>query len=865
MNEKTKIPSMPHAFFKWYCKKDLYEEMHGDLEEFYYERIEELGSKKALFYYIWDVIRCFQPYAWKTPKTQNPQIVMFKNYYKTSIRSLMKNPTSSFINVIGLAAAIGVCVFTYGYGQWIFKLDQFHKNKNEVYLATFFADRDGTQQQNGRTPIPLGNMLREDFANIKKVCRIDDRNVVVKKADKVFHEKVRLTDSEFLDMFTFPLKWGRPNTLNDLNNIILSEEMSIKYFGEENPIGQNILLKFGEENGKLFSVTGVAEAFPEAHIISFDFLINFENLKIADVGFNLNDWSEFVRATFIQVDNPEDLIAIQKGMDKYRILQNETQNEWAITDFHFESLATLYKNSSEIREGISSRSFKGNLKGVLIMSVVALILLMLACLNYINISIVSASKRLKEIGIRKVIGANKGMVVTQFLLENIFITSFALLLGLLFGAAIVIPWFEQLFSANFDFNIQDKNLWIFLSAILIFTGVASGIYPAFYISKFQVVGILKGSVKFGQKNPMTRVLLGFQLILACILIASAVMFTQNTSYIANRSWGYSQFEALYAEVPDGIAYERLDAALNQNKNVLSIAGSTHHLGKNHTKAVLDLPEREYEVNQLSISANYLSIMGLQITQGRGFKENYESDQQSVIVNEKLVSNLKFDEPIGQVFKIDSITYEVIGVVKDFHSYNFSDEVESTIFKVAGSNEYRYISMKISPGKKQLAYDDLQAQWLALYPEIPFQGGFQEDVWGNYFYEISVHAKVWRGIAFIAVLLASLGLYGLVTLNVSGRIKEFSIRKVLGAERWNIAKSIIKQYTILFAIALFFGAPISYFSVDFLFDLAYPYHIPMNPLGVVVSIVMLIIILLVTVSSQVRKVSLSNPVNGLKVE
>lgn len=865
MNNKINIPKIPHAFFKWYCKKDLYEELHGDLEEFYYERIGEMGLKRAKILYLWDVIRCFQPYAWKKTKTQNSNIIMFKNYFKTSIRSLMKSPMSSFINVFGLAAAIGVCVFTYAFAQWILKIDQFHENKNEVYLTTFFSDRDGTQQQNGKTPRPLGKMLKEDFANIKRVCRVDDRNAVMKYENKVFHERVRYADAEFLDMFTFPLKWGVSSTLSDLNSIILSEEMSVKYFGEENPVGQKILMKFDEDRGKTFLITGIAEAFPEAHVISFDFLVNFENLRVSDPNYDMNDWSQFIRATLIQVDNPTHLEPIQRGMEKYRILQNETQNDWAISSFTFEQLSTLYKNSSDIRGGISSRTFNDNMKGTTILGVVALILLMLACFNYVNISIVSAAKRLKEIGVRKVIGANKKMVVVQFLAENILITFFALIFGLIFGATVVVPWFEKLWFMSLDFNLMDKDLWVFMSSILFFTGIASGIYPAFYISNLQVVGILKGSIKFGKKNPMTKVLLGFQLILSCILIASAVMFTQNTSYIAKRSWGYDQHGALYTEVEDAMAFERLKALMIQNKDVLSISGSSHHLGKSNTTTIIDMPDREYEVDQLSVDANYFQTMGIDIAQGRTFKENYESDKQTAIVNEKFVSNLELDEPIGQFFKIDSANYEIIGVVKDFHSYNFSDEVQPCLFRLVENTDYQYLTMKVRKGAEKETHESLQAHWISLFPETPFQGGYQEDVWGGYFDEIGIHGKVWRGIAFIAVLLASLGLYGLVTLNVSGRVREFSIRKVLGAQKKNIAKSIIKEYAALFSIALLIGAPISYFSVDFLFEIAYPYHVPMNSVGVIVSISMLLFILLLTVSTQVRKVSMANPVDGLKVE
>jgi len=859
------IPKLPHAFFKWYCKKERYEELHGDLEEFFHYRVEELGIKKARLYYLWDVIRCFQPYAWKKAKTQNTTVIMLKNYYKTSYRGLMKNPLNSFINLFGLSVAIGICMLVYGFARWTYSIDEFHENKNSVFLTTIFVDRDGVMQQNGLTPRPLGEMLQEDFSQAKAVCRIEDGNVVIKQKDNVFHERVRYTDPEFLDMFTFPLKWGTRESLKDLSSIILSDDMAQKYFGGQNPVGKELKVIFGEHNSKIFEVAGVAEAFPKAHDIDFDFLINFENLKTADRNYDMNDWSEFVNATLIQVDDPASIQAIAQQMDKYKKLQNEVQDDWAIHGFAFEQLATLYERSPDINSDISQGS-GSNAKSVVFLTIIAVFMLALACFNYINIAIVSSAKRLKEIGLRKAIGATRSTVIKQFLIENIFLTTLALVIGFLLGALVIIPWFEQINSFSMGFDVLDKNLLIFLPAILLLTGVASGLYPSLYISHFHVVQIFKGGVKFGKKNALTKVFLGFQLVLACILITTAVMFTQNTEYMAKRSWGYNKSETLFAKVPEPTDLEKLQAAMSQQTGVLSVATSADHLGREISTTVVQLPpNQKFEVRQLAVDPDYFNTMGLKLEHGRLFNDHPGSDKQAILVNEVLVNNLRLSDPVGQKVQIDSADYEIIGVLKDFHSYSFARKIEPTLFKVVDEADHAYLSLKVEAGSQHEVYKTLQANWVKLFPEVPFQGGFQEDVWGAYFEENRGHAEFWQIIALIAVLLAALGLYGLVTLNVSGRLQEFSIRKVLGARLSHIATAVTKQYIILFAIALTVGAPISYILVKLLFNSAYRYHMPVTYVGVSVAIIILVSVLVAIVATQVGKVSRANAVEGLRGE
>src|SRR5258706_2068203 len=466
-------PQWPLKFLRFFVKKEYLEEIEGDMEEMFIDNVERFSIRKAKRIYTWEIVKLLRPILMQNFEGLEKlnQYAMFKNYFKVSIRGLMKNPLNSFINVFGLAAAIAFCVFAYAYARWTYSRDQFHKNKEVVFLPTFFANRDGSLQQYGTTPRPLAEMLKQDFAQVKKTCRIEDRNAIIKYEDNVFSERIRYTDPEFLDMFTFPLKWGASKSLVDVNSIILSEKMSIKYFGDENPVGQSILVKFDKEHTKAFKVTGVAQTFPVNKSIDFSFLINYENLRASEPGYDFHDWNAFVNATLIQVEKASDIKSIEGGMEKYKKLQNKAvqKEEWAISSFAFEPLATLHERTDNIRDDISREGTSDNKKSIVFLSIVCVLMLTLACFNYINIAIVSAVKRLKEIGVRKSIGATQRVVIVQFLTENIVVTFFALIIGLLLGWTVIIPWFEQLWSFSMGFKLTDPNLWIYLPVILLIT------------------------------------------------------------------------------------------------------------------------------------------------------------------------------------------------------------------------------------------------------------------------------------------------------------------------------------------------------------------------------------------------------------
>ncbi|MEO8474912.1 MAG: ABC transporter permease [Chryseolinea sp.] len=864
MNSKFKVPGWPHAFFKWYCEPQRYEEIHGDLEEVFYETAEKSGHRVATIYYLLNVIRCCQPYAWRRRQSRTSSgFVLYKSYFTVALRGLLKNPVNSFINVFGLSIAVGICILVYGYYQWDHDIDRFHKNKDEVFLLTWFGNQNGTLHQYGSSPRAVGPMLKNDFAHIKKVCRIEDGGVIVKYADNVFHEQVRYVDPEFLEMFTFPMKWGSSESLYDINSTVLSEDMSIKYFGNDNPVGRDILIKFNEKDGKAFKVAGVAAPFPKAHDIEFNILINFENLRVADPDYKFDDWSKTVGATLIQVDDVHAIKQIEEGLGKYRTLHNDALQERPVTNFAFEQLTTLHQKAANIRDAIASDY---NVEGRIGLPVIACLMLALACFNSINIAIVSATRRLKEIGVRKVIGASRGRMVVQFLSENMITTLLALALGLVLSVTVFIPAFVQFSGGEMQFDVLDSNLLIFLFGLLILTGVTSGLYPAFYISRFDAVKIFKGSVEFGKKNPLTKMFLAVQLVLAFVLITTGVVFTQNNVYQSNLSWGYDYKDALYVSLPDSTSFQKLQAVVSSDPNVEMFSGSTDHVGKRSSPIVIHLPSsKQFEADQFAVDANYFQTMGLELSDGRLFRDRSQADRRAVVVNELLAESLGIANVIGTTVEIDSMRYEVVGILKDFHARNLFNKIRPTIFKLAGENEYEYLSMRVKPGTENRVFAFLQTRWAKLFPEIPFQGGLQKDVWGIYFDRVDRSQNFSIVIATIAVFLASMGLFGLVMMNVSGRTKEFSIRKTLGARAADIMQLIMNQYVLLIGIALIVGLPASYLFARASLNMLFAYPIPMGYSGIVTAGIIVIVIFLSVVATQIRKVLKANPVEGLRME
>jgi len=862
---KKSPPKWPLKLLRFFIKDEYLEEIEGDMEELFEDWMTQRGSyAKARRQYVWETLRLARPVLMKHVRRQSFQFAnpMFTNYFKTSFRSLTRHPLTAFINVFGLSVAIGICLLVYSFMAYDQRIDQFHEHKNSIFLATLNASRDGNVQQYGITPRPLGEALRHDLPQVREVCRIDEGSVVLKYNDNVFHERVRFVDPSFLKMFTFPLKWGVASSLDDLNSLVMSEDMSTKYFGDMNPIGRTVTMIFNDSTKKEFIISGVAATFPKERDLEFGLLIHYDNLRIANAGFEPDDWSQFLQATWIQIDTA-DLQTVNHQLAKYQTIQHAALPEWNVTSFRLEPLTTLHERSSGIRDAIV-KDF--NMEGRIGLPIIAIFMIVLACFNYINIAIVSASKRLKEIGIRKVIGANRVRVIFQFLTENVFVTLFALLIGVGLCYFVFMPWFVSFTGWPLELNFLNTGIWAFITGLVIFTGIVSGIYPAFYISQFDAVKIFKGSLQFGRKNPLTRIFLCVQIVLACMTITAGVVLTQNNRFQHERSWGYDQKDMLYVRVPHLPAYDRMQATIVNQPEVIAFAGSADHVGKTAATAVVRTSTNQnFETDLFAVDGHYIETMKLQLIEGHGLREDSETDKNSVLVNELLVKEFGLKNPVGEFFTIDSVRYEVIGVVKDFHSRDFFSKVRPAVFRKAAKEDYRFLTIRLQAGTGDRMLKMLQHKWASLYPEIPFQGGYQQDVWANYFASVDRSQEFTNIVAAVAVLLASLGLYGLVTLNVSGRVKEFSIRKTLGAGLPSFTGLILRQYLALTLASLALGIPASYLFTKAYLNMLFAYPMPMGYSGSIIAAFLLVGVLLLVISTQIRKVLQLNPVEGLKAD
>ncbi|MCE7994854.1 MAG: FtsX-like permease family protein [Roseivirga sp.] len=784
---------------------------------------------------------------------------MFKSYIKTSLRIFSRHPLNSFIHILGLALAIGCCLLVYTFVDQELSMDQYHPKSDKIFMSTVVINQGDNNSKYGISPMAYGERLKSDFPQISNVARFENRSCVAKSQGQVFNERISFTDPEFLDIFSFALKWGDKSALNDHSKVIISEPVSLKYFGDQNPLGERISFDFGNGQKASFEVGAVAKRFKAKSNLRFGILSNFNSLAAAEPGFNPADWSGFINATFIELNDPADIATITKQARQYIPVQNAARKELPITSFEFEPWSSVYLNGQNIRNSIIGES--DPLATKILVSLAAFILL-LASFNYINISIASGAKRLREIAVRKVMGGQRKSLTFQFLVENLVLTFFAGLIGFLMAAVVFIPGFNTIFFGGLELPYQEPQLWFFLVLTVLIIGLSSGAYPALYLSKFSALKIFKGKLRFGTKNVLARVFLTVQFVLSCITVVAGLVFTQNANYQEKRDWGYDKENVLVATLPDSSSLQQLKAEIRMNPDVLALSASAHHIGRSWGSVNIEQSGEQYRARVLAVDADYLPTLGIRLKAGSSFAGGQSAKSGNVIVNETMAGLLEESSAIGAQFRIDSLVYTVIGVAEDFHHRSFAEKIEPAFFRLAEDN-LRFLSLKVREGRVESTFESLQNKWSELMPDTPFNGSIQGQRFDFFLKEANGHGKLLSTIAIMAVVLACLGLFGILSLHTTNRIKEFSIRKVLGAHRSHLFRLIHKQFTPFILIALIIGGVISYNLMSSLIGQLYVYHMPITWLPVLTTIFIVLLMVWLTTFTQIRKLIRANPTQGLR--
>ena len=834
----------------------------GDFEQIYTEIAESDGRRCATLWYWRQVARSIPFFVSDTILWT---FIMLKNYFLVARRNLYKNKASSFVNIVGLSVAVAIAVTVFLFIERQFTMDGYHENADNIFLVENQIARGKDVQLRGDTPVPLGPAMQARIPQVKRAIRVGGLSSTFKVGDNTFREYVRLVDPEFLDMFSFELRLGDKAAPIGHDDIVLSDEMAKKYFGEENPMGQDLTVIFNDQETRVFTVRGVARPFRSKSSFSFDALIHYDHISIR--GTDQTDWGSTTRSTFIEVANPADIEIIAGQMGSFRLQQNEANVNRPITQFEFANLRSLSINSHNVSGDISGGTHPAS---IIVMGLVSLFMLLLSGINYMNLAVATASRRLKEIGIRKAIGSSKGQIVGQFLTENILTCVLALGVGVGIAYFFFAPGFNVLIQGDgLDFGDATlKYFWMFLAGLLLITGLISGAYPAFYISSFSPTAIFRGSTKLGGENIFTRGLLTFQFVLAFLTMIMGVVMAQNANYQADRDWGYDSELLLVLQTQNESQFSVLETELAQLSGVEEIVGARSHFARSWDQPTIEVDGEKFGAVRFDIGEGFLDMYDVSMISGRGFDASSLTEiDGTVIVNEKFVTTRGWtpESALGKSFREDSLTYSIAGVAGNFIYGYFYDEIEPTYMRAIPEEDYRYMSLKLAAGAGVQTEVAVRDVWKRLLPDQEYNGFFQDTAFQEIFQENTNIKTIFKIIAVLALFIACLGLFSLASQKVARRMKEISIRKVLGASVAHLARKINRSFVIIIVIAAAIASPVGYFAMDALLSSIYADPVTIGPSAFLLSFAFVLVTAVLTIATQVGKLARANPAEVLRNE
>jgi ABC-type antimicrobial peptide transport system permease subunit len=791
---------------------------------------------------------------------------MFKSLFKIVFRKLWKYRTYTLINVMGLGIAIGAIVWGYQTYRFAFSYDSQHKETDKIYrVLTFKKDADGVR---GLVPMPLVAGAVNDFSGIKNAARWDSRGASVRFEDKeVFAEQVHFTDPSFFSLFNFPLKAGSYG-INDINAVLITEATAKKYFGNENPLGKTLTFYADAEYAKPLTITGILKNPPSNSTFQFSFITNFENcLNVDGARLAPDNWSWFLDAAFLQIPNPADARRIETELNRYVAVQNKARQDWKVTSFKLitvkenASLSTIIQNN-----GLYERPSDAAAYGALVL---ALLIFISACLNFSNTTVAQANRRLKEIGIRKVLGSSHRQLIRQLMLESAVVVVVAMLLSMAFNS-----WWLPTFSAMFgnlwvEANyLKDTTLQIFMLLLFVITTLMAGMYPAFYVSRFNATSIFRGNVKFGDSSLFSRIMLGLQLSIAIITVIAGVAFARNSEYQRNFDYGYNLESSMGVVFNDSSSYLPLKNDLAKIPEVTSLTGTRNHIAFGFRTPVMEADGLKKEACYMEVGSEYVKTMQLKLLQGRDFDPGSEADyNHALLITQKMAAEFGWSEQeaLGKRVRMDSIDFSVVGIVKDFQMESLYNPLAPVAMSLGKESRYQYLIVQAKPENLKKVYAKVNDAWKRLFPTKPFNAFYQNQVKADAYATTEAIATIFKWFALVSILLTATGLFALVSLTALKKMKEIALRKVVGAKPGHIMVLLNKNYFWIFGISAILGCAGGWALTKLLLDLIFIYNSGVSPGTLLISVLALFAITAVITGIKVWEAIRTNPVKLLRTD
>lgn len=786
---------------------------------------------------------------------------MFSNYLKIAWRNLLKNKAFSFLNISGLAIGMSSAVLILLWIQNEMSYDRFHKNREYIYEAWNRGQMDDKIQCWDNTPKILGLTLKKDYPEVQMVARCFNTWFVTSVGTKKLSTESMVVDPEFLKIFSFPLKQGNVNTaLDNPNSVIITEKMAKRMFGKVDPM--NMTLRIDTMN---YIVSGVMNDLPPNTKFHFDYLVNWNMAKT--LGWDDNLWDNNSGNTYILLKPETNAAAFN---EKIRTI-SQSHSKGLVKEEIFLHPLDKWHLYSRFENGKISG---GEIETVRLFMVIAAFILLIACINFMNLSTARSEKRAKEVGIRKVSGAYKSALILQFLGESLLISAISGILGLLL-VQIFLPSFNLMIGKTLSLPYSNFFFWFYAVLFVFITGLLAGSYPAFFLSSFKPVSVLKGKFKNAQSLVTPRrILVVLQFSFAIILIISTLVVVQQISYARQRDAGYNRSQLVYHYMTGGLnkKYTMLKNELLQS-GVASMVNRTSWPLTQIWSDTWDLvwqgksPYDKTDFDRFSADENLVGLAGLKLISGRDMDlSKYPTDSTAALLNESAVKTMGFKKPIGQLISDDKITYHVIGVVKNFILTSPYDPVKPMMIEgVASNSGFNVVNIKLATGTNMQENLLKIEQIMKRYnPDYPFEYHFVDEDYARKFEDTQRTATLSALFAGLTILIACLGLFGLASFMALQRTKEIGVRKVLGASMMNLWQLLSKDFVILVLISLCIAVPVSYYFMH-QWLLQFEYRTVLFWWIFAAAGLGAVLITLVTVSFQSVKAALANPVDSLRSE
>ena len=886
MKNSETPPKLATRFLRWYCHEDLVDEVEGDLYELFQRRIETKGVRQAKALYWLNVLMFLHPdYIRKRKYNPTNPIAMYKSYFKIGWRNLKKQKMYSAINIGGLALGLAACLLIALFIQHELSYDQQYPDSDRIYRVIGAFNDHGEIQRGAHFPAPLARALEDDFPEVEAAGHFlasglfGAGNKELRRADKtetLYEEGFVFADQGLLDILQPHFISGDPkHILDQPNTIAIAKSKADKYFPGEDPVGKTLILDNNEE--KPYKISGVFEDFPStSHLQAYDFLMSIVGANFypgEQTNWGANNYYTYIR---VQPGTEAEPLAAKftEGIIKQYLLPTLLETGRADAEemansisLQLQSVSDIHLRSVGIQDGLSH----SDIRFVWLFGAIAGFILIIACINFVNLSTAKSANRATEVGLRKVVGSRRAQLVKQFLTESVLFSVLAFLLSLLLAQGLL-PYFNDLAGKTLSFPWSSWWLVPLIALATLLIGVLAGVYPAFYLSRFKPAQVLKGGLSRGSKSSRMRSLLViFQFATSIVLIIGTLIIYRQMNFILNKEVGFNKEQVLLIQGANTIG-----AQLPTFKNeLLALSGVENvslsdYLPIAGTKRNQNPFWKEGKVNEDAaiggqiwrVDTDYIPTMGMNIVEGRNFKVEMASDSQAVIINQKMAGKLGLVDPVGQRIVNGREGWQVIGVVEDFNFESLKDDIQPLCLVLG--RQQSLVLAKVRSDDMSGLLAEVTSLWNQFLPNQAIRYTFLDESFALMYDDVQRMGRIFTSFAALAIIVACLGLFALSAFMVEQRSKEISIRLVLGASFNNVFRLLTQNFLFLILISLLVAVPVAWYLMQqWLKD--YEYRIPIRWDVFVLAGVAATVIALLTISFQSIKAALANPVDSLRNE